>query len=90
MKAQLNSAVNSCHNQLKNIVNIKKDVSIEAATNLIPAIISSGLDYANSLLTALNGSEIKNYNRYKIMLPTYFPEPKYIPTSLLCLNTSTG
>ena len=60
MKAQV---VKSCHHQLRNIGNIRKYLSTEAATNLIHAFISSRLDYANSLLTGLPDSEMKKVQR---------------------------
>ena len=63
MKVQIKSVVKSCHHQLRNIGNIRKYLSTEAATNLIHAFISSRLDYSNSLLTGLPDSEIKKLQK---------------------------
>ena len=58
MKLQVNSVVKSCHNQIRNIGNIRKYWSLDAATNPIHAFISPRLDYANSLLTSIHETHL--------------------------------
>ena len=57
--------------QLRNIADVRKYLTQNAAEKLIHAFITSRLDYCNSLLYGLPSSSLKNYSRSKTWQPKY-------------------
>ena len=50
---QVNSVVKSCYSHLRQIAHIRQFLTLDATATLVNAIITSRLDYANSLLIGL-------------------------------------
>jgi hypothetical protein len=63
MKDQITSLVKSCNIQIRSIGRIRQFLSLEAASSLIHAFISSRLDYGNSLISGLPDNQIKRLQK---------------------------
>ena len=63
MKTHINTVVKSCNCQLREIGKIRQYLTLEAATNLIHAFVSSRLDYGNSLLFGLPDTDLKKLQK---------------------------
>ena len=63
MKSHINAVVKSCNCQLREIGKIRQYLTLEAATNLIHAFVSSRLDYGNSLLFGLPDTDLKKLQK---------------------------
>ena len=65
MRHQVNSVCKSCYIQLRNIIHIRPYLTIGAAKIIVNSIITSRLDYCNSLLYGISASST-NFSVYKI------------------------
>ena len=55
----VNKIIKTCFHHLRNIFKIRKYLSIDATKSLVHALVTSGLDYCNSLLYGCKTSSIK-------------------------------
>ena len=63
MKQQVSSVCRSTHHHLKNIGAIRKFITKDACIKLIHALITTRIDYANSLLYGVPDNQLKRLQR---------------------------
>ena len=66
MVTNINKICSASYFYLHNIGHIRKFFSVESMKLLVHALVSSRIDYCNSLLCGLPQIQLSNYNVFKI------------------------
>ena len=63
MKAQVSGIVKSATYHTRNISRVRKYLTVDSAKKLVNSLVTSRLDYCNSLLAGIGDTQIKRLQR---------------------------